>query len=126
MVEYPHAREFVRSSVRLEVELISGDSTILVARTRDVSMKGIFLITPHRVPVGASCRIRIRIGDPAEPLWVEADGTVVRTDDEGLAVEFLEMGVGSFQHLKNLVMYNAPDPGQVDVELGDHLGLKRP
>jgi hypothetical protein len=112
--------------VRLEVEVIAGDSRLLVARTRDVSMKGIFLVTSHRLPAGTSCRIRIRIGDPAEPLWVEADGRVVRSDAEGVAVEFAEMGVSSFHHLKNLVMYNAADPARVEGELGDHVGLKRP
>ena len=125
MPEHPHAREFARSSVRFEVDVIAGDSGIETARTRDVSMKGIFVITPHRVPVGAPCRIRIRIGDPAEPTWVEADGAVVRADDEGFAVEFEEMDASSFEHLRNLVMYNAANPAQVEGELGDHVGLRK-
>jgi PilZ domain-containing protein len=126
MPEYPHPREFVRSTVRLEVEVVAGDSRILVARTRDVSMKGIFLRTPHRLPVGTSCRVRIRIGDPGDNLWVECDGAVVRTDADGFAIEFHEMGVASFQHLRNVVMYNADDPARVEGELDGHVGLKRP
>jgi hypothetical protein len=125
MAEYPHAREFSRATIRLEVEVIAGDSRILVARTRDVSMRGIFLLTSHRLPIGCSCRVRLRIGEPESSIWVEADGSVVRQDPTGLAVEFSEMGVESFHHLQNLVMYNAQDPGQVDREMEDHVGLKR-
>ena len=70
--------------------------------------------------------MRIRIGDPDEPIWVEADGAVVRADGDGFAVQFAEMGVSSFHHLRNLVMLNAADPTRVEDELGGHVGLKRP
>jgi hypothetical protein len=126
MDEFPHAREFSRSCVRLEVEVVSGDARIASGQTRDVCMKGIFVFSDQRLPVGSRCRIVLRMGDPPSDIHMEADGAVVREEPEGFAVEFAEMDLESFHHLRNLVLYNSSDPERADRELHEHVGLKRP
>jgi hypothetical protein len=114
-------REFTRVSTEIEAEVTATVS----GHTRDVSVKGIYLFCRQPLPVGTPCRVALVVGGRQSPLRIEVTGRVVRVDDAGMAVEFSEMGVDSFDHLRRLVLYNSTDTDQVEQELKSHLGLKR-
>jgi hypothetical protein len=40
-----------------------------------------------------------------------------------MAIEFVELTLESYDHLQNLVRFNAPDLNTVENELREHLGL---
>ena len=110
-------REFTRVPVRFRAELHSGETTIPCEETKDISLNGIYLVTARALPLGSECRVVLRLGDAVEGVQVEAQGIIVRKDALGMAVEFGEMGADSYNHLKNLIMYNSAEPEAVEKEI---------
>lgn len=126
MGDHPIEREFTRVRRAIEVELRSGDEAVR-GEVRDVSLKGLFARCDPCWPEGTECEVAVRLGLDAEgELRVEARGKVVRQDPDGLGVEFRELiGLDSYWHLRNIVLYNAPDPEQAEREFAAHSGLHR-
>ena len=55
-----------------------------------------------------------------------ANGYVSRSLPDAMAIEFTELiGLESWQHLRNLILYNAEDPVRAQQEFDTHLGLKK-
>jgi hypothetical protein len=78
---------------RVEVNS-SGGGEVFEARTRDISARGAFLDTREALPEGTGVRLdltieseRIRKLTGAQGL-VKAEGTVVRSTPEGIAIRF--------------------------------------
>ena len=114
-------REFTRVSTKIRAEV----TAILSGRTRDMSVKGFYLVCDRSLPVGTECLVAVYLGEPPGQVRIEMAGTVVRVDDTGMAIEFSKMDIDSFDHLRKLVLYNSTDTDQVEQELKGHLGLKR-
>jgi len=56
---------------------------------------------------------------------IEANGYVVRSLIDGMAIEFTELiGLESWDHLRNLVLYNAEEPIRAQEQFAAHVGLK--
>lgn len=83
--------------------------------TRNISLKGLLAEPAAVVRTGAKGLLRITLGAGAAVIEIEC--RVIRSDAEGVAVDFLPMDADSFFHLRNLVRYNAPDADQIDDEL---------
>ena len=120
-------REFTRVPIRVWVEIRAGDCTIKTHETHDLSMTGICLKqqgTP--LAVDTQCEVSVFL-EGVEPLiHVDMKGRVGRSTDQELAVEFKEVALESYEHLKNLVRYNSHKSADaVDKELGEHTGIKR-
>ena len=97
--EYPRSnkmerREYRRVIVSLETAVSAGKRVQVSGWTRDLSVKGVYVLCNDRLPIGTYCRCRIALGDILQgaPL-VEVEGTVVRTDDTGLAVQFNDSAI---------------------------------
>ncbi len=121
---FPHDREFRRSTVSMEVELHFGEIILPACRTRDVSLRGVFAYCDTRPPLGEPCEVAIHLnGAGLAPVC--ARGKVVRVDDDGVAIEFEELGVDDFAQLKALVFYNSSNPEQVEQEIESHCGIHR-
>lgn len=117
-------REFSRVAPRLDVVLTTEDRTIRSGQTHDVSMNGLFCVCNDPFPEGTQCRVTLLLGEPEDPVRIETSGTVVRSTDSGNAVQFSEISLDGYQHLRNLVLYNAEDPNRAEQEIKDHLGIK--
>lgn len=121
----PERREFSRVSVAMRVEVTAGKKTILSSQLKNISMGGLFLISPEKLPVGADCQVDILLEDPTRQDRITARGKTVRVAEEGMAIHFQEIiGPESYHHLRNLVLYNAPDAEKVEKEIEDHIGIK--
>ena len=105
-------REFTRSVARFEDEVRSGTTTIVSGRTRDLSLRGLYVMTSRSLPVGTPCHVSLPLDGSQKELRVEVAGRVVRVEPHGIAVEFMEMELDSFHHLRNVVLCNADDPGR--------------
>jgi hypothetical protein len=123
-------REFTRITTSLHAD-VQIDGIRILGHTQDVSLKGMLFRCAAVLPVGRACIVTIRLGGitpDAEhgPTLIEAAGRVVRSAMDSCAIEFTEfLGVESYQHLTNLLRYNAHDPDKVTHEIDSHLGLKR-
>jgi hypothetical protein len=119
-------REFTRIPMRLEVQVTPTQQPTTSYPIKDVSMKGLYLRCEQPLPMGTACRVTLLLGDKENPVRIEVGGKVARVDTDGMGVEITEIvGVESFAHLRNLVLYNSPDTDQVEQEFHDHIGIRR-
>ncbi len=117
-------RVFSRVAVELPGVLILDGGAQVAGTMGALSLGGGFFRTAGRVPVGTACEVRLPLeGAEAE---VHALGRVVRQGEGGLGIEFRELvGLDSLEHLRSLVRFNTGDPGRVEQEFHEHLGLSR-
>jgi hypothetical protein len=125
MPDNSNRRVFSRVPVKFAIEILSVQKSIHSTETLNVSMNGLFVKTSERLPVGSECRVILYLDEPGGEVRIEAKARVVRASADGLAVEFQETELESYQHLRNLVMMNSADVAQTEKELDDHIGLKR-
>jgi PilZ domain len=116
-------REFSRVPKKLHVKVMAGDTTIDSGNTRDLSLKGLFLLTDRPLPVGTVCQLVLQLESSDSRVFMPAWGRVVRTEPAGMALEFTELGPECYHHLRNLI---AADPATVEQELGEHPEFKPP
>ena len=104
--EYPRLnkhdkREYQRVVVRLEAEVSSETKVQISGWTKDISVKGIFVMCADKLPVGYPCRCRISLGTALRgaPVII-VDGKVVRCDDSGVGIQFSEVAVKCLRKLR--------------------------
>lgn len=124
MTDYNKLREFLRVDTKFNVTMEIEGQTIQCGRTRDLSMKGLLVLCEERYPVGTNCRISIHLGGPDSGPKVDARGTIVREHPDGLGIQFFELDVDSYNHLKNMIIHNAEETEKAEQEIHDHVGLK--
>lgn len=111
----------------MEVQVSALGKMVFSREMKNISMGGLFLVTGETFPVGTDCRVIILLGGAESPSRIEIQGRVVRVTDEGMAFHFEEfLGAESFHHLRNLVLYNAPDAKRLEEEIENRLGSKPP
>lgn len=120
-------REFTRVPIKIEGEITLGESNVVSGWVRNVNMKGLFLDCDKQLAVGTDCNVALFLDGPNIQPCIKARSNIVRVEDDGMAIEFTEiLGAESFNHLRNLVLYNSStETERVEQELRDHLGLKR-
>lgn len=124
MSEAPNQREFTRVHVQVQVEVTALGRTIHSTQPQDLSLKGLMVRTEARLPLGTPCEVKLLLGDQRTEIL--AEGEVVRDYEDGFAVQFTRLlGVESYEHLRNLVLYNSHDTERIEQEFQDHLGLRR-
>ncbi len=114
-------REFTRVPSGLEVDLSLADGSEITGYLENISLRGVFVRTSERAPSGTECRITLHLAGRGGPFTLEASGFVVHVDQEGLGVCFDEITFEAFERLRNLVFYNADDPGAVEDEFEGQL-----
>lgn len=118
-------REFTRVRTRIPVDVEVGGK-VVTGTIRDLSLNGMWMATPTPPPEEATCRVTLHLDGRGGAIVVRADGYVVRSVADGFAMHFQELlEVESYEHLRNLILYNAEDPAQAEQEFDSHLGLKR-
>lgn len=112
--EMTRERRKQRVEFATEITLESGSSRIRVdGSSRDVSLKGIFIHTEERLPVGNTCTVAIQLTGTVEALSLSISGHIARHEGTGMAVIFDSMDLDTYTHLKNIVRYNFKDPDAV-------------
>ena len=125
---FVNQREFTRVPLAVEVDILSGDTPIVSGRTKDISMKGLYLLSDERLPVGTDYHIVLLLSGRGPSaslaplmLGIQANGRIVRVTNAGLGIEFTEIiGQDSFEHLRHLLLHHSqeqPETEQVQQEL---------
>ncbi|MCP4640371.1 MAG: PilZ domain-containing protein [bacterium] len=118
-------RDFTRVEVHIAAEVASEGRSEIHGTIDDLSMNGVLVVCDEPYPVGAFCDIRLILRGGEETVRVEGRGQVKRVETPGMALEFTEIDADSVDHLRRLVLYNAPDSDRVESELDSSLGIKR-
>ncbi|MCK5312760.1 MAG: PilZ domain-containing protein [Desulfobacteraceae bacterium] len=100
--------ERVEFSTSLNVIIETEDEKIEVeGDSKDLSLKGIFLTTDKKAPVGSLCSVKIFLTGSKDNIELHIQGVIARTENKGLGITFDSMDVDSFTYLKNIVKYNS-------------------
>ncbi|MBU2548809.1 MAG: PilZ domain-containing protein [Proteobacteria bacterium] len=99
------------------VTLIFGDRELSGLESRDISLKGLYVGTRTRLPLETPVDIILELSGSTSSLNLQMKGKVARVDDDGLGIDFVEIDLDSFYHLRNLVSFNAGDPSEIEAEI---------
>lgn len=99
--------------------IVKTDESEIVAEanSEDISIKGLFVNTEERIPVGTPCDIEILLTGTSTRLALTIKGIITRQDASGLGIAFDSMDLDSYVHLKNIVLYNASEPEDIEKEM---------
>ncbi|PIQ99112.1 MAG: hypothetical protein COV66_14615 [Nitrospinae bacterium CG11_big_fil_rev_8_21_14_0_20_45_15] len=117
-------REFTRVPIQIEVHLSSDKGIVKTLKTKDLSLKGVFVEADEQWPESTECDVSLTL-QAAEPVVMEFKGKVERSLKTGMGIEFLEMGLESYEHLQQLLRYNSTETDKIDSEIRTHVGLKK-
>lgn len=119
-------REFTRINRSLDVIVELGGRT-LNGRSRDVSLSGALVVCDQVLSVGTKCTCTLILDGGEAQVRIRAAGAVVRHVKDGMAIRFDELlDPESYDHLCQLIRYNALDPDKAEREIAEHIGLKKP
>jgi hypothetical protein len=100
--------------VAFEIEAAVQSGPIIIGGIVDnLSMKGMFLNTGERISGGSPLEISITLHGSSSALSIMLKGRAIRQTETGIAIEFQEMDLDSFIHLRNIVANNSDDPDAV-------------
>jgi hypothetical protein len=111
-------RKKTRVQFTTQVIVKTEESEIVTeANSEDISIKGIFVNTEKKIPAGTSCDVKILLTGTSTRLALNIKGVITRQDETGLGIVFDSMDLDSYIHLKNIVLYNASDPEDIEREM---------
>ena len=106
-------RRRTRIPIELTVHVRVKDEQVTIS-SRNLSLKGLLCAPDPRLTLGAQCRITLRLTPDVQ---INIRGTIIRSDRQEAAIDFLAMDEESFTHLKKIVEYNTEDADRIDQEL---------
>lgn len=107
MTEENDKRKFIRVDFSTEINLMSqGEHHYFEGSSKDISLKGVFIYTDKDIPVDTLWDVVLVLLGANPALKLHIKGKVVRKSEEGIGIEFIEMDLDSYTHLKNIVKYN--------------------
>lgn len=109
-------RQSPRVPISYQVKLVAEDQMITFSTALNLSMGGILLRGPGRLPVGSQCGVAILLADGGTGRRIVTRGTVVRSDAQGLAIAFSKAldrtSEDSLRALLQSMDPGAEEPGQ--------------
>lgn len=93
-------REYARSSQRLEIDSVVGDR-VIQSDTRDISAGGAFVNTNATLALGSEAMVVFSIPGQNRPFKLHSK--VVRTEKEGVGIQFNKMSVYSRRVLDDVL-----------------------
>lgn len=117
-------RRFSRIPFRVNAEITFPDSSHTVREMNNLSVGGCLLPLSMDLEPGTPCRIKIMLEGTTDEKCIRAEGKVIRSTPEGVAVQFTGIDPDSLFHLQNIIRYNSPDADMIEFELSKHPGLK--
>lgn len=117
----PNHRKFSRSKVEVAA-LLTIDSDPVEVMVADISMNGALLKSSLKPEAGTRCILSILLGHFQHELPIEAEATVVRTLDYGIALRFESVKIDSTPRLQHLIVANAEKPEEAQLEFSEHGG----
>ena len=90
------------------------DGEKIPVSTQNLSLKGALFDPEPRLAAGRDCTVVFGL---AKDIKVRLKAIVVRSGDDGVAIDFESMDESAFFHLRNMVRYCSKDADVIDNEL---------
>ena len=125
--ELNERRKNSRNSLKQNSELILKEKDVYKGATKNISFSGVFMFCPNakNIPVGETGFFKIYIQSEPETKKISFKCKVIRTDDRGVGLQFIDIDLEGYQKFKNLMLYNSDDPDTLLAELEKHPGIDR-
>lgn len=79
----------------------------------NLSLTGMLFKSSDEIPIHTPLDIVFFLTGTTSRLTINLNGKAVRVDERGTAIEFNEIDIDSFIHLKNIVAYNEGDEDKI-------------
>jgi hypothetical protein len=106
-------RESQRVIYDAEARIVAGGESSM-GPIRDLSVKGIFIVTDREVEVNSEVTVELHLSGSTTDLSFRINGIVEWKSDQGVGIKFKEMELDSYIHLKNIVSY--AESAMLDIE----------
>jgi hypothetical protein len=111
-------RKRTRVQFSTQVIIKTEDSEIRAeANSEDISIKGVFVNTEEKIPLGTPCDLEILLTGTSTKLALTIKGVIARHEEAGLGITFDSMDLDSYMHLKNIILHNVSDPESLEEEM---------
>jgi hypothetical protein len=98
-------RNFARIPFQTKAIVRSKDATV-IGIVENLSLDGIFLKTPEKLRLNRIIKIELLFTGTSSQLSILLDGKIMRHENIGMAIQFKNVDLDAFLHLKNLISYN--------------------
>jgi hypothetical protein len=98
-------RNFNRIPFQTKAIVRSKDATV-IGIVENLSLDGIFLKTPEKLNLNRIVKIEVLITGTSSQLSILLDGKIMRHENVGMAIQFKNVDMDAFFHLKNLISHN--------------------
>jgi len=103
-------RQHPRVPIAYRVKVVTPDRIIAFPTAINISMGGILIGGPDRLPVGTTCGVAILLEKAESGQRVVTRGTVVRSDANGMAIQFSrELEARDIEALRALIRSVSPE-----------------
>lgn len=116
-------RNFSRVDFKVSA-LLQGDGVVLKGEVKDVSLRGLYLITEETMPIGSPVEITIYLSASDPPIVINVSGVVARLVPGGIGCVFDKMDVDSFTHLRSIISYQGVDESKAMAEFTEYMVKK--
>ena len=108
-------RNFDRIPFQTKAIVRSKDTTV-IGIVENLSLDGIFLKTPEKLNLNRIVKIELLFTGTSSQLSILLDGKIMRHENIGMAIQFKDVDMDTFFHLKNLIAYNTNQVGKLKDE----------
>ena len=105
-------RNFDRIPFQTKAIVRSKDTTV-IGIVENLSLDGIFLKTPEKLNLNRIVKIELLFTGTSSQLSILLDGKIMRHETIGMAIQFKNVDMDAFFHLKNLISYNTNQVGKL-------------
>ena len=106
-------RIFDRIPFQTKAIVRSKDATV-IGIVENLSLDGIFLKTPEKLNLNRIVKIEVLITGTSSQLSILVDGKIMRHENVGMAIQFKNVDMDAFFHLKNLISHNLNQVGKLN------------
>ncbi|CAN2041437.1 PilZ domain-containing protein [Candidatus Magnetomoraceae bacterium gMMP-15] len=119
-------RKHTRLPLELPAEIKLSNGAIYKGGIKNISFGGVFLDMPDLTELkqGNKCKLSVILQEELKRLSIDFDCEVIHVQSSGIGLRFIAInGTEAYNHFKNLMVMNSPDPDQLLEELERHPGL---
>ena len=116
-------RRFTRFSFPMKAELTVDDRNYEIERFENLSIGGCLVNIPENFKSGSQCTLTIDLHMAGEKPLITVKGSIARSEDSRVAVNFTGIDPESLFHLQRIAIYNSPEPEKIEEEIIEHPGI---
>lgn len=119
-------RKHTRLPLELTAEIKASNGEVYKGGTKNISFGGAFFKISDlaKLKQGERCNFSIILQEEVERLSIDFNSEVVHVQSSGIGLRFISInGADAYNHFKNLMTMNSPDPDKLLEELDLHPGI---